>query len=66
MPLKQFLLYTILGTTAWNTVLVSLGRIVGNNWKVISNIIDSYTKIVLLAIVVIITIIIVKKKKLKC
>lgn len=63
MPIKQFMIYTILGTAIWNTILVSLGRIAGSNWQLISNIIDTYAKIIAIAFIIIIIIIIKKKNE---
>lgn len=65
MPLKQFLLYTILGTTIWNTVLVSLGKIAGANWHIISNIIDAYSKLIIIAVMIIAVVTIIRNKKVK-
>lgn len=45
MSWTPFLLYTTLGTLIWNTVLVSLGVMVGDNWESIINFLDVYSKI---------------------
>lgn len=49
MSQGRFLIYTTLGSLIWNTILVTLGSIVGENWGEISNIFHKYstlTKIV--------------------
>lgn len=59
MPFPKFLLYTTVGTTIWNTVLVVLGRVMGNNWTKIVDIIGYYANIVLLLLVVAIVVFVV-------
>ena len=53
MPMFKFLLYTIFGSLIWNTVLIVLGSIVGNNWTSILNIFDTYSHIILVLLVII-------------
>ncbi len=67
MPLGKFFLYTILGSLIWNTVLIVLGAIVGENWTSILNIFNTYSHIVaiLLVIIFIILVYIFYKKKKK-
>lgn len=65
MNFFSFSLYTIIGTIIWNTVLVYLGIILGNNWIMISEYVKQYALIigVLAIIIVVIKIIIIKKRK---
>ena len=65
MPMGKFLLYTTVGSLIWNTVLIILGAIVGENWTSILNIFDTYSHIVaiLLIIIFIVFIYIFYKKK---
>lgn len=42
MPLAPFFLYTLLGTLAWNGLLVGGGMILGENWQRILDWIDRY------------------------
>ncbi|SES24576.1 DedA family protein [Psychrobacillus sp. OK032] len=53
MKFGLFLLFTTLGTLIWNTVLVSVGAAVGENWDKIVGYMDIYSNIVyvILAIV---------------
>ena len=37
MPLKLFILYTTIGSLAWNSALVVLGWILGENWHLVSH-----------------------------
>ena len=53
MPMVKFLLYTIFGSLIWNTVLIVIGSIVGNNWESILNIFDTYSHIILVLLVII-------------
>lgn len=52
MPFSKFLLYTVLGSTGWNTILVVSGSIVGEKWEAIVTVFDNYTKIVLILLVI--------------
>lgn len=40
-----FLLFTTLGTLIWNTVLVSLGALLGENWEIILHYMDVYSNV---------------------
>lgn len=59
MPIKKFLLYTILGSVGWNTILVVSGSIVGEKWALIVTIFDNYTKVVLILLIILIVIVVV-------
>lgn len=67
MHMSKFLVYTTIGSLIWNTVLIVIGSIVGNNWTSILSVLDTYSKIVviIMAIVVILFIVIFYKKRLK-
>ena len=67
MHMSKFLVYTTIGLLIWNTVLIVIGSIVGNNWTSILSVLDTYSKIVVIvmAIVVILFIVIFYKKRLK-
>ena len=52
MPLGKFFLYTTTGSLIWNTVLIVIGSIVGENWQSILNIFDTYSNIVLVLLVI--------------
>lgn len=68
MPLKKFLTYTILGSLIWNSVLVIIGSLVGENWGKIVDIISIYSKFVLIILIIITFIIIllfIRKKRHK-
>ena len=51
-PIPKFLIYTTIGSLIWNSVLVILGSIVGENWESIVNIFDTYSNIALIVLVV--------------
>ena len=67
MHMSKFLVYTTIGSLIWNTVLIVIGSIVGNNWTSFLSVLDTYSKIVVIvmAIVVILFIVIFYKKRLK-
>ena len=52
MPMKRFLIYTIAGSAIWNTVLVVLGSIMGENWNSIVSFMDNYSHIALIILVI--------------
>lgn len=66
MPMFKFLIYTLAGTVIWNTVLVILGSVVGQNWHKVVEVIDTYASVtfVVLAVLVVVAIYIFYKKKL--
>lgn len=69
MNIKPFILFTLIGSAIWNTVLVVLGRIFGKNYEYIVDIFKKYELyigiFVGVIIIVIIMINIFKKKKNK-
>lgn len=52
MKFGLFLLFTTLGTLIWNTVLVSVGAAVGDNWDDIVGYMDIYSDIVYVLIAI--------------
>lgn len=65
MNLKKFLIYTVIGTLIWNTVLITSGYLLGNNWQTVLKIINSYSHIVILVAILTILLIYIRKKQLK-
>lgn len=67
MSFSKFLAYTSLGTLIWNSVLVILGSILGDNWEKIVSIFNVYSNITLVAllILIILGVIYYKRKKRK-
>lgn len=52
MPFTKFLILTTLGTTIWNTILTTLGNVMGEKWHVVAEVIDKYASIVLILLVI--------------
>ncbi len=52
MPFRKFLIYTLLGSWGWNFILVNAGALLGDNWLMFANILNKYSKIVLVLLVV--------------
>ncbi len=44
MPRPKYLLLTLIGSLVWNTVLISIGWALGNNWEQVSEIIGPLSK----------------------
>lgn len=66
MNIPKFLIYTVIGSLIWNSVLVILGSIVGENWEMIVNIFDTYSTVALIVLVLIFIVFVIwfyKKKK---
>jgi len=51
MPLGKFSLYTAVGTALWSFILAFAGRMLGDNWYLVSDFIDKYENIVLIVVV---------------
>ena len=45
MKFGLFLLFTTVGTLVWNTILVSVGAAVGDNWESIVGVMDVYSNV---------------------
>lgn len=56
MPVFKFLLYTLFGSLIWNTVLIIVGSVVGENWTKIVSILDTYSHIVVLILFVVVAV----------
>jgi membrane protein DedA with SNARE-associated domain len=52
MSLGQFLLYTAVGSTIWNGVLIGLGWALGDHWEQVGDYVSYFQYVVILAIVV--------------
>lgn len=63
MKFSIFLLYTFVGSLIWNTVLVSLGKLVGENYMVVAGVFSKYSKIILILLICLIVYKIIKKIK---
>ena len=53
MPVFKFLLYTLFGSLIWNTVLIIVGSVVGENWTKIVGILDTYSHTVVIILFII-------------
>ncbi|MBR3198849.1 MAG: DedA family protein [Bacilli bacterium] len=67
MEMPKFLLYTIVGSAIWNSVLSISGSIVGKKWEKILAVFDTYAHLTLVVLIIlfIITVIIYFKKRKK-
>ena len=61
MKFNIFLLYTFIGSLIWNTVLVSLGKLVGENYMVVAGVFSKYSKVILILLICLIVYKIIKK-----
>lgn len=65
MPILPFCVYTLVGTLLWNTILVSVGVVLGEHFDNIQLIIDEYKILVILAIILYSIYRYVKKRKMQ-
>lgn len=65
MSIKKYISYTLLGSLIWNSVLIIIGSIVGENWINILNVLDIYSKyiVILLGIALIVIVIMFYRRK---
>lgn len=52
MKMSKFLLYTTIGSLIWNTVLVVIGSMLGDNWEKLVVVMDEYSSIALILIII--------------
>lgn len=52
-PMVKFCLLTAIGSVVWNTILVSLGALVGESWETIVRIFDDYTTVAVVVMVIV-------------
>lgn len=53
MAMAPFFLYTTAGSVIWNTVLVVIGSIVGENWERVVATVDMYSDLTLIVLVIV-------------
>jgi len=52
MKMPKFLIYTLVGSLIWNTVLVVIGASLGENWEKLVLVMDEYSTIALILIII--------------
>ena len=62
MNIVLFLIYTIIGSFIWNSILVILGKVVGNNYMFVASVFSKYSKLIIIILIVLILFKIFKKK----
>lgn len=61
MPFARFTLYTAIGSGVWNTVLVTAGFFIGDNWHIVEQYIDIFKWFVYAAVAIAIAVYIYKR-----
>lgn len=51
--ISVFLLFTFIGSFIWNTILILLGNMLGENWYLVSSFFDKYSFVILFTIIII-------------
>ncbi len=62
MNLSKFIIYTTLGSSIWNAVLIVIGSTVGNNWENILNILNACSRYIVFILFIIVIILFYRKK----
>jgi len=52
MKMLPFVIYTVVGTTVWNTILVVAGHFLGASWEKVAHIVDKFSNVVLILLIV--------------
>lgn len=52
MKIWKFLLYTVFGSAIWNTVLVLLGKKLGDSWETVVNVFNEFSHIILIILII--------------
>ncbi|MEG0367942.1 MAG: DedA family protein, partial [Coprobacillus sp.] len=65
MPLLPFCIYTLVGTLLWNTILVSVGVILGENFDKIQLLLNEYKLLVIIFALLYIIYRYIKKRKMQ-
>ncbi len=52
MPLGKFLIYTAIGSAVWNTTLIGIGWILGDNWEEVEQYVGYLQYLVILGVIV--------------
>ena len=63
MSFIKFLLYTIIGSLVWNSVIIVIGYVVGDNFLVINEVLKKYSYLFVALITIIGVIVIFRKRK---
>jgi membrane protein DedA with SNARE-associated domain len=61
MPLVTFTMYTVLGSLAWNTVLITAGYLLGDQWEKILDVTEPYQTAVLVVLAVAVVVLVVRR-----
>lgn len=51
MKMLPFIIYTVVGTTVWNTILVVAGHFFGASWEKVVHIVDKFSNAVLIVLI---------------
>jgi membrane protein DedA with SNARE-associated domain len=61
MPLLKFLLYTAGGSLIWNTIFIMVGYKLGENYKVVTAWVDTYSKVIVVLVALAIVVFVVMR-----
>ena len=64
-PYGDFVLFSVIGITIWNTILITLGFFLGDNWGIVSQMYSKYKVIIVGFVVLVIFIVLAKRVMLK-
>jgi len=61
MKMWKFLLYSLLGTAIWNTILIYLGALAGGNWQKITDYMNTYAYVIVAVAAVVFLLFIIRR-----
>lgn len=65
VKMSRFIILTFIGSLIWNSILIIIGSVIGNNYYVILVFLEKYKRVVIVTIILLITIFIYKRIKKK-
>lgn len=63
MPMKLFVIYTTVGSLAWNTILISAGYLLGEQWHLVETYVGILQYVVIAAVLIFVTYFVVTRLK---
>lgn len=63
MPLKKFIIYTIIGSFIWSLVLTYIGMVLGNNWQSLGGYFHQLDAVIIVIFIIMVSLYIYRKLK---
>ncbi len=63
LPWPRVLALSLISCAVWNTILIGAGYMLGENWRMIENVLQQYSRVLLVALLLLVVVWFVRKKK---